>query len=293
MRQGWREWVTRGLGLVVLLLAFGLPSAWALTVQVVGGPGSGTPDAFAQQLQQLLGNTATVQTTPQAHEPDLLVALTAEAYTAVRGRRQPVLVLVPEPDAVKVDDNDSALFWAPSLSEQLRLTRLLFPGVKRVGMLANEDSPRLKVFRQAAAGQGIEVLSRTAPADRLAREISELATRVDVLLAQQDSDLYNRDTIKTILLSAYRQNRVLIGPGPAFVRAGALASLYASPADLASAVAERIRLFARDGRLPAPGRISRFEVMLNAQVARALGLSLPDEAELARRLRAEEPIPWP
>ncbi len=134
---------------------------------------------------------------------------------------------------------------------------------------------------------------RQVEAGLLVRQVAELAALTDVLLAPVNSDLFNHDNLKAVLLAAYRQNRVFIGPSPAYVRAGALASLYATPETLAADVAEAIREHQRHGHWPPPALVSHFDVITNPQVARALGLSLPDAASLTRLLQSEEAVSWP
>jgi ABC-type uncharacterized transport system substrate-binding protein len=190
---------------------------------------------------------------------------------------------------------DSALYWSPSLSAQLALIRAVLPATNRVGMLVSngEDASWLRIFKQYAAEQSIEVRFQTIDKARIARQVSELAASTDVLLAQPDTDIYNRETIRFILLAAYRQNKVLIGPSPAFVNAGALATLYAPSNVVAEEVAQKIRHFIKNNKLPPSSRVKNLSVSLNAQVAKSLGLAVPAMNELERLLRLEELPTWP
>jgi ABC-type uncharacterized transport system substrate-binding protein len=120
-----------------------------------------------------------------------------------------------------------------------------------------------------------------------------VAPTVDLLLAPADPHLYSRENLKPVLLAAYRQNRVFIGPTPAWVRAGSLATLYATPQTLAADVAEAVRAWQQHGRWPAPALASRFDVITNPQVARSLGLRLPDAESLTRSLQSGKVVPWP
>lgn len=247
-------------------------------------------------LQQSLGSGVTFVEGGPEDRADLIVSVGAEGLQALRDRRPPVLLLAPSPSDAVLGKTDSAIYWSPSLSAQLALTRYLLPATNRIGMLVSndpDDQSWIRSFRQYAATQSVDVRIMEADPARLARQVAELATTCDVLLAQPDLRLYNRDSIRLVLLAAYRQNRVLIGPGPAFVRAGALASLYAPPARIAEAVAQAVRAFERNGRLPPPARLKHFSVSLNAQVARSLGLTVPAAAELERMLPFEELPTWP
>lgn len=260
----------------------------------------GTDPREISELQSLLvkdvGEELALTAVDSLEKADLAIIIGADVLRSLPEKRPPVLLLDPTPSSVPLQKSDGAVYWSPSLAAQLSLTRYLLPATNRIGMLVgnrSEDQSWLRVFKQYAAAQSIDVRIVEADPARLARQIAELATHCDVLLAQPDVTIYNRDTIRLILLAAYRQNRVLIGPGPAFVRAGSLASLYAPPARIAEAVAQSLRYFSRNERLPAPYRLKQFSVSLNAQVARSLGLTVPAVNELERLLRFEELPTWP
>jgi hypothetical protein len=177
-----------------------------------------------ESLRKEIAGDSQIQLVDAEDKSDVVVALGADSLPPSGERRRPVLVLEPSPSALELQKQDSAVYWAPSLAAQLALTRFLLPATNRVGMLSGnkpEDESWLRVFRQYAAPNPLMsgLFRRIPPAWPV--RVAELAVGCDVLMAQPDARIYNRDTIRLILLSAYRQNRVLIGPSPAFVRAGA------------------------------------------------------------------------
>ncbi|MDP2227566.1 MAG: hypothetical protein Q8J78_08835 [Moraxellaceae bacterium] len=277
-----------------ILLCFAcLAQAAPLTVQVLGASGS-SGDAFIAGLARDLGNDWLVTT--EADVPaDMVIALHDGVLPAARELRRPLLLLRPDPDAEPLRSGETAIYWAPSWTLQLQLARLLHPGLRRAGLLLDSSAqlPRARLLREHAEAAGFVLQWRVADASRPLRDVAELAAATDVLLAPAGSRLFGRDLLRPVLLAAYRQNRVFVGGSPAIVHAGSLASLHASPATLASETAERLRDFARDGRWLPPARVRRFEVILNAQVARALGRKLPDADELTRILMAGESPSWP
>lgn len=278
--------VARALG--VLLLCCGWP-AFALTVQLMGaGPGS---EPFVAALRDALGDGNKVVTSPGP--ADIVVALNDGVVEEARAAKRPRLFLLPAAGTELFPD-ETAVFWAPSLTDQLRLALEIMPGLHRVGLLvAAADLPRAQALRSAWASRQIEILVREADPALLAREVGELVPSADILLAPVDPRLYNRDNLKPVLLAAYRQNRVIIGPTPAWVRAGSLASLYATPEVLATDVAAAIRTWQQEHRWPAPAQVSRFNVITNSQVARSLGVRLPDAEALTRSLQSGKAVPWP
>lgn len=281
-----RRLLARGLGAVLLC---GSALAHALTVQLLGaGPGS---EAFVSALRDDLGAAHKVVTT--SGPADVVVTLHDGVLAEARALQKPRLFLLPGA-GLDLQPGESALYWAPSLTDQLRLAHAIMPGLRRVGLfVAASDLARAEALRSAAAGRRIEILVREADPALLARQVGELAPGTDLLLAPVDPRLFNRDNLKPVLLAAYRQNRVFIGPTPAWVRAGSLASLYATPQTLAADVAEAVRAWQQGGRWPAPAPASRFDVITNPQVARSLGLRLPDADALTRDLQSGKAVPWP
>lgn len=272
----------------VLLLCWG-GLAQALTVQVLGaGPGS---EPFMVALREALGDGH--QVTAGAGPADVVVALHEGVLAEARAQSRPRLLLLPAPGP-GLQPGETALYWAPSLTDQLRLARLIMPGLRRVGLLVStHDLPRAQALRSSAQAARIDLLVREAEPALLARQVAELAASADLLLAPVDPGLFSRDSLKPVLLAAYRQNRVFIGPTPAWVRAGSLASLYASPQTLAADVAQAVLAWQQGGRWPAPAGASRFDVITNPQVARSMGLRLPDAESLTRLIQGGKVVVWP
>ncbi|MCC2638102.1 MAG: hypothetical protein K0Q68_1821 [Moraxellaceae bacterium] len=272
----------------VLLLCWG-GMAQALTVQLLGaGPGS---EPFVAALREKLGDAH--QVVLDAGSADVVVALHEGVLAEARAQSKPRLLLLPEP-GLELQQGETALYWSPSLTDQLRLARHIMPGLRRVGLLVSpRDLPRAQALRNTAQAARIELLVREAEPALLARQVAELAATADVLLAPVDPLLFSRESLKPVLLAAYRQNRVFVGPTPAWVRAGSLASLYATPQTLAHDVAQAIHAWQQGGRWPAPAGASRFDVITNPQVARSMGLRLPETESLTRLIQGGKGVLWP
>jgi len=184
-----------------------------------------------------------------------------------------------------------SLLWSdPPLERQLRLARLLLPKAKRVGVLYDVHSSfLLDELRRAATPLGLEILAQPWTKMHDSRPLLMLLTRSDFLFGLDDQDLYNSQTIKSLLLTSYAQQRALLGPSAGFVKAGSLASSYSDQADWLATL---------DNLLDQPPKNwprtlypAHFKVLGNRQVARALGIKLADDGELARRLAEGEPNP--
>lgn len=181
-----------------------------------------------------------------------------------------------------------SLLWSdPPPARQLQLALQLNPRPQRIGVLLGPASEfLLQELIPAAEKLGVELVSelQTRPDD--SRPLRELLGRSDLLLGLDDKQLYNAQTIKGILLSAYAQNRALIGPTATFVKAGSLASTYSDQSDWLETLDTLLDEPAE--RWPRSLYPERFKVQSNRQVARSLGIDLPVDAELAQRLAEGE-----
>jgi hypothetical protein len=181
-----------------------------------------------------------------------------------------------------------SLLWSdPQLDRQLRLTRLLLPQVRRIGVLYDSHSEfLLKELRQAARPLGFEIVTERWDNTNDSRPLQNLLKNSDVLLGLDDPDLYNPKTAKNLLLSSYLQQRALIGPNAGFVKAGSLASTYSDQSDWLAILNEL--LDQPPDTWPRARYPHHFKVLSNAQVARSLGIEQTNEASLATELTEGE-----
>ncbi|RON58328.1 ABC transporter substrate-binding protein [Pseudomonas frederiksbergensis] len=184
-----------------------------------------------------------------------------------------------------------SLLWSdPPLERQLRLTRLLLPQVRRVGVLYDRHSEfLLKELRLAALPLGLEIVTESWDNTNDSRPLQTLLKNCDVLLGLDDPDLYNPKTAKNLLLSSYARQMALIGPNAAFVKAGSLASTYSDQSDWLAILDDLL------DRPPAswPRTLypKHFKVLSNPQVARSLGIEQMNEASVATQLAEGESHP--
>lgn len=199
--------------------------------------------------------------------PTLATYVTGESLLSVPATNNPLHTLLANPKPAR----------------QVALAKLLVPGIQRLGILLTEKTQaHLPEWRQAAAQNNTDLVSITVnPQQNLTRRLVDIITDSDILLGTDDSLIYNADNLKTILLTSYSRSKVLIGPSAPFIDAGSLTTTYSTPQDMARSTAWLIKQGA-----PASGSSypRYFSVLSNAQVARSLGIPLPDDATLAQRL---------
>jgi putative ABC transport system substrate-binding protein len=120
------------------------------------------------------------------------------------------------------------------------------------------------------------------PANKLLPVLRELLRQSDALLMLPRQSIYNRDTLKAVLLSSYRERKPVVSYSPAHVKSGALASIYSSPVDIGRHLALILRQLLQSGSGVEPSlQFARFySIATNPKVARALGIDLINEQEL-------------
>ncbi|MHC8365832.1 ABC transporter substrate-binding protein [Pseudomonas sp. ZT5P21] len=184
-----------------------------------------------------------------------------------------------------------SLLWSdPPPDRQLRLTQILLPHVKRVGVLYDNHSEfLLNELRQAARPLGLEIVTERWDDTNDSRPLQTLLKNSDVLLGLDDPDLYNPKTAKNLLLSSYARQTALIGPNAGFVKAGSLTSSYSDQSDWLAILDEL--LDRPPANWPRTHYANRFKVLSNPQVARSLGIEQINEALVAAQLAEGESRP--
>lgn len=185
----------------------------------------------------------------------------------------------------------SAIYVDQPFDRQARLIRLAFPDAKRVGLVVGEKrEPLVRKLQAALHRQGLSLEHETISTEReLIGSLERVLPSSDLLLALPDPIAFNRTTAQTIFLTSYRYRDPVLGYSSSLTRAGALLSLYSTPAQVGRQAAEWIAAAGAGAmlRMPPPSYPDYFSVSINNQVARSLGIKLPAEAELLRELGGE------
>lgn len=187
----------------------------------------------------------------------------------------------------------SAVYMDQSWTRQLRLIRATMPTRPKVGiLLGRESSDYIAALQTAAKEVDLNLNIETVIDDAdLLSSLRRLLSNSNVILAVPDAQIYNRNNIPSILLTSYRQQVPLFGFSASYVKAGALAAVYSSPAQISQQVAEIIANLAPGSGLPAPQYPRYFSLNTNQQVARSLGISIESDNEIQRQLKQlSEPV---
>ncbi|MDP2505746.1 hypothetical protein [Oceanobacter sp. 3_MG-2023] len=200
-----------------------------------------------------------------------------------------VAALITREDSINANYLSSALYLEPPLMRQVALAHEIMGRKVPLGLLASspERLQTLCCSPQALREHGVSAyFINDYPS--MNRALVDLLQDNQALVGIYDPELFSAANIKNILITAYRQNRPLIGPSSAYIRAGALATTYSDIDDIVRRLVEIIQQGLRSGHWPEPGYNPYFNVRYNGQVARSLNLVLPDEQEMVNRLRDRE-----
>lgn len=186
----------------------------------------------------------------------------------------------------------SGVWLDPAPERHLDLIRLALPERRRVGVLWGPSSRALRpALQKAAEERDLRLVSAELPALELFPALSQVLAQADVLLTLPDSLVYTPASLNNVLMAAYRQRVPVLGYAATHVRAGALLALHTQPQQAGRQLAALARRVLQERRVPPPGPSTQWSVDSNDQVARSLGLSLPDAATLAQALQRLEKKP--
>lgn len=187
----------------------------------------------------------------------------------------------------------SALYLDQPWARQMRLVATAFPDIKEISVAFGPSSEAQEEAVSRSAEEFGYIL-HTTHVDRdespLKGVLRVLQDGNDVLLAIPDPVVYNPYSVQAILLATYRRSVPVVGFSKAYVSAGATVAIYTTPEQVGREAARLILQSAGPNgiRLPPPRHPQEFSVSINHQVARSLGIELPDETRLERLLREQE-----
>lgn len=185
----------------------------------------------------------------------------------------------------------SAIYLDQPFKRQAQLIRLAFPEVTRVGVLLSTSQRKvLGELADALREQGVGLVYGLLSGDeRQIVSLEAVLSEAELLLAIPDAQVFNRNTAQSLLLTSYRYRDPVLGYSRSLTRAGALMSLHSSPTQIGRQAAEWVNraIGITPAQLPDSAYPAYFSVSINRQVARSLGLVLPQENELEKRLGEE------
>ncbi|HSV59676.1 MAG TPA: ABC transporter substrate binding protein [Variovorax sp.] len=254
--------------------------------------------AAAPAAQEAVAN-AGVRTRGLRGAAALTVAVGPEAArSAIEGEgREPLLLamlsqieyesLKASPALHRSDRRVGVLLRDPSMADQLALVDAVLPQRRRLGVVATAESEPLLRELERAAGKAWSLQVATAPDTKsIAAALRGVLPNSDALMVLPDSIGDDQAATLAVLRAAAGAGVPVFGASEGMVRSGGLAAAVSTPAQLAQqAHAMGLKLAAGPaGVLVESARPAT--VRVNGNVARGLGLRLPDERELTERVTA-------
>jgi hypothetical protein len=288
------------LGLLLGLLACTAAQAAPLRVTMLLAEEAGAYQEFAQafageaQKQNISLNV--LQSTSLPADTDLVVAVGIKSALIASKSRFPVLcVLISKAGFEKIlgeipsyrEKNQlSAIYLDQPINRQVAMVAAAMPQAKNIGLLLSAHSPDVISLRKEIVEKKLGLrVQQLESVTTLYRDLESVLSESDVLLAIPDAEVYNSLTMRNILLMTYRSRVPVMGFSPAYVKAGALCAVFTTPSQNATQAMSLTKQFIESDILPAPQYPTDFDVLVNQQVARSLGIQIMDNTALVRQIR--------
>lgn len=168
----------------------------------------------------------------------------------------------------------------------LQVIKAVLPEARNIGFISSSTHrDEISTLTSEASIFGLSISSaRVTDTNEAITQLARIVSQCDVLLATYDNIVYNRDSIKNILLTSYYGNIPIIGFSESFLHAGAYLSIYTSPAEYGAQTATLVEKFS-----PASTKQEfypdRYTVKINQSIARTLSLPYYSSEEIARMLK--------
>jgi len=147
---------------------------------------------------------------------------------------------------------------------------------KKLNAISNKTSHKINI-------------EKVENSEQLSSSLKKLKRSSDVLLTLPDPTIYNKGTLRSILLLAYRNKLPIIGFSKAYVNAGAIAAIYSEPEQISKQVTQITNSyfirssFKKDRYYP-----NEFSVALNKNIAHSLGIKLSTNESIVKQIKKAE-----
>lgn len=280
----------QGRLILLLWLAWLAPTVFAqssLSVHVLAAD-SPFRDSFIQALDE-----ATMPAISPVAEParaELVIAIGDQAFQRALKLDKPLLgVYVSRAVVTRAQRKRcqcEAIWAGVALNDQLGMLEAMMPLARRVGVIVGPESAWTAGMVQDYRGRLGLTLLPVSSVDELGERLRGRLAEFDALLLPVDNQLFDSGAAKLVLLTSYRLRRPVFGPDQAYVRAGSVASLYASGEDLMAETLVHLQTFQSSKRLRRSGFVHAPTVAVNEHVANSFDMYYHDTDSLREALEA-------
>lgn len=182
-------------------------------------------------------------------------------------------------------DASTSIYIEPPVSRQLKLANLLIPGSKKIGLLVSDEQDKANVLNQLSNVEKdmLKVVS-IAEYDNINQALFHVLKGTRLLLGHYNSEIYNAKNIKNILITSYRQRKVLIGPSRAYLKAGSFSTTFSDLSHIANRIIEVVEHHKSSDQWLKAGYNPHYRILFNAQVARSLNIRILTEDYLRQQM---------
>ena len=181
-------------------------------------------------------------------------------------------------------NNNATLFMTQPYCRQMKFISLLNKHWNTISYLnTRKKSINNEAIEQCAAKHNLSIQAfNTKNTNYLTESIKNALSDSDILLALPNKNIYNKKTVKNILLTSYRYRKPVIAFSKSFVNAGALAAIHSNAEQIAQSASILIeQYFSSDKQFKnLINYPDTFDISLNKQVFRALDITIPDSKQL-------------
>lgn len=275
-----------------MILSFPL---WAVedTIVLVAERDSPALNNLYKNLKKRIPNfnykISTKSSPADIHSEDFLILVGANVPTFLNteNHKKSIAVLVTESQSQKLNVNTS-IWIEPPLSRQFKLADLMIPGERKIGFLVNDSASQHEQLSHLTEAQRAMLhVVDLSEYENINQALFQVLKDTRLLLGSYDSDIYNAKNIKNILITSYRQQKVLIGPSRAYLKAGSFATTFSDLDHIAKRVVDIIEHYHAEGSWLASDYNPYYKVLFNQQVARSLNIRVMDKTEIEAKMREE------
>lgn len=215
----------------------------------------------------------------------ILVGAKVPRYFNMIRHKRSIGVLVTQQQALELKTQTS-IWVEPPLSRQLKLADLVVPGDQKMGLLVSSEKNKIEqLSRLNTAQKEMLKVVNLSDYENINQALFDVLKGTRLLLGSYDSRIYNAKNIKNILITSYRQQKVLIGPSRAYLKAGSLTTTFSDLNHVAQRILEVISEFQQYGVWLSPGYNPYYRILSNQQVARSLNIRVLNNELLEQQMR--------
>jgi hypothetical protein len=179
----------------------------------------------------------------------------------------------------------TSIYIEPPLARQLKLANLLIPGSKPVGLLVSDSQDKDKVLMTLTdAEKAMLKVVNIKDYENINQALFHVLKNTRLLLGHYNNKIYNAANIKNILMTSYRQKKVLIGPSRAYLKTGSFSTTFSDLSHIAQRIIDVVEHHKKTGQWLKAGYNPHYRILFNPQVARSLNIRILNDSILQQQM---------